>query len=245
MLTKKPLSPQRERKAAAPARKTKKLQVRKKPLPDSESVVERIITEIRDRVRSGQFAPGQRLVEADLQRLFSASRGPIREAIRRLTAEGILDQRHNIGAAVRELSPEEVINIFSVREVLEGLAARMAAQNIHLHNNRQMLLALEKEFSEERPATPLSYIKYNDRFHSLIVKLSDNNHLVRLEGQFLARIYRLQVDTLTSSPPFMSVREHKAIVKAILDRKPSRAEMLMRRHVRASLKKILEGAKPK
>ena len=103
------------------------LDVLVRAVPDV-SAVERVIAFIRSGIRDGRFAPGQRLIESELQSSLGVSRGSIREAIRRLAAEHILQVELHKGARVRQLSAEEIKNIYQVREVLEGPPGRYPAQ---------------------------------------------------------------------------------------------------------------------
>jgi DNA-binding GntR family transcriptional regulator len=195
---------------------------------------------MRDRIRDGRLAPGQRLVEADMQRLFQASRGPIREAVRRLAAEGLVELRHNAGAVVRALAREEVENVFRIREALEALAARLAAENVRRGADPGELIELEARFHRDFDGSPVAYMHYNDTFHDLVVKLSKNEQLIQLVRQLHARVYRLQVEALRSSGSYAdSRREHSAIVRAIAKGAAAAAERLMRDHIRRRLPEIL------
>lgn len=206
------------------------------------SIVDTITDGIRRRIREGHFAPGQRLVETDLQTIFGVSRGPVREAIRRLGSEGLLDIRHNVGAMVRSLSRDEVRNVFRVREVLEGLAARMVAEKAGVGEDLSALSDLERRFEKDFDGTAARYIAYNDEFHQAIVNLSGNNHLIEMTHRLQVRVYRLQVDHLNSSEAFRRSRaEHKSILAALRDGDGARAERLMRKHVRERLPDILYG----
>jgi DNA-binding GntR family transcriptional regulator len=204
------------------------------------SLVENIVERVRDRIRDGRLAPGQRLVEADMQRLFEASRGSIREAVRRLAAEGLVELRHNSGAIVRALAPEEVANVFRIREALEALAARLAAENVRRGANPGELLELEARFHRNFDGSAVGYMRYNDAFHDLVVRLSGNEQLIQLVRQLHVRVYRLQVEALRSSASYIdSRREHGAIVRAIAKGDGATAERLMRRHIRRRLPEIL------
>src|SRR5690606_25288908 len=90
----------------------------------------------------GRFAPGQRSVTSELMDDVGISRGSLREAFSRLAAEGLLDLVPNRGALVRRLTRSELISLFRIREVLEGLAARQAAEVIHEGNNHQAFSAM-------------------------------------------------------------------------------------------------------
>src|SRR5262249_54932236 len=97
----------------------------------AETVVEHVIKSIRESVRQGRLAQGERLVVADLAKAFGVSVGPVREAIRRLAGEGLLEFTPHCGASVRAYTERDVREIFQVRGAIEGLAARLAAENIH------------------------------------------------------------------------------------------------------------------
>src|SRR5690554_6397314 len=79
------------------------------------------LNQLRAAIQHGQFAPGQRLIEVDLMKAFSVTRGPLREALRRLGVEGIVELVPNRGAIVKEFSPNELVDLFRIRESVEGL----------------------------------------------------------------------------------------------------------------------------
>src|ERR1700716_1155716 len=95
-----------------------------------ETVVEHTISALRDAIRDGRVAPGQRLVVADITKMLGVSNGPVREAIRRLTGEGLVEITPHRGASVRKFTPDDVREIFQLREVIEGLAARLSARKM-------------------------------------------------------------------------------------------------------------------
>src|SRR3982074_2617130 len=95
-----------------------------------ETVVEHTISALRDAIRDGRVAPGQRLVVADITKMLGVTNGPAREAIRRLTGEGLVEIIPHRGASVREFTSGGVYDISQFREVIEGLAARLAAEKM-------------------------------------------------------------------------------------------------------------------
>src|ERR1700722_14737920 len=100
---------------------------------------DRVVEAITDGIRAGRFVPGQRLLEADLTHDLSVSRGPVREALKRLAAEGIVTLTRHRGAYIRALQREEAKKILLVLEVLTGLAASLAAHEINAPGNRQRM----------------------------------------------------------------------------------------------------------
>src|SRR3546814_7375523 len=96
----------------------------------SGDTVERVAAILKEQILDGSLAPGQRLISRDLIEELGISRGPLREAFRRLAADRLIELIPNRGAVVRRLSRAEIINLFQIREALEGQAARLAAERI-------------------------------------------------------------------------------------------------------------------
>jgi len=210
----------------------------------SESVVEKIIRRIKLNILNGGYAAGQRLIEADVQRMTGASRGPVREAMKRLAAEGLLEIFHQKGARVRHLTREEIENLYDVRELMEGLAARKAAAYARDPQFRKQLSEVERSFSENYDGSPTSYMKYNERFHHLIVGRSGNSQLVMLVGSLQIPVVMLRLYTIIDRK-FVEAAHHQHldIVKALLSGDGGKAERAMRRHIRSSKASVLERAK--
>jgi DNA-binding GntR family transcriptional regulator len=206
------------------------------------SVVERVIAHIRAGIRDGRFAPGQRLIESDLQSALGVSRGPVREGIRRLAAENVLHLELHKGARVRQVSAAEINSIYEVREVLEGLAARLAAENSG--RAASGLPALEKEFDRSFDGTSQSYLHYNEQFHRLILQMSGNAELSRLVENLHIPTFILLVHVLVDAPSIKRARaEHRPIVQAILKKDGPKAERAMRAHIRSTRRFVLREAK--
>jgi DNA-binding GntR family transcriptional regulator len=214
------------------------------PAAPDASAVERVIGFIRNGIRDGRFAPGQRLIENELQTSLHVSRGSIREAIRRLAAEHIVQVELHKGARVRQLSADEIKNIYQVREVLEGLACRLAAENVKPADARlTALAALEKEFDRDFDGTAQGYLRYNERFHRLILQMADNAELSRLIGNLEIPSFILLVHVLVSAESIKRARaEHRPIVQAIAKRDGAKAERAMRSHIRRTRESVLKIA---
>lgn len=200
---------------------------------DGPTLVDRVVEAIYRGIKEGRFVPGQRLVEADLTRQLDVSRGPLREALRRLSSEGFITIEPHKGAIVRKMTREDVLHIFSVREVLEGFAARLAAENIAAADNRQRLSAVLKEMQAHYDANDLvDYMESNEKFHDLVVELSGNRHLQALVSQLRTPLYRYQFDHLMNvSSKRNSMDGHKMIADAILKGDGAAAEQAMKNHV--------------
>lgn len=198
--------------------------------------VDRLVQGLREGILTSHYAPGQRLVEADLTRRFGVSRGPLREAFRRLTAEGLLQIVPNCGALVRRLTYEETVELHQIRAALEPLAARLAAQAIDKDGNRRRFeSAISRIWSTARRLHS-AYHQENRQFHLSIFEFCGNHQLTEMSRQLQLPLIMLQLgDTKTPRTFRESVVEHREIASAILDSDADAAEEAMRRHlVRAS-----------
>jgi DNA-binding GntR family transcriptional regulator len=207
----------------------------------AETVVEYTISALREAIREGRFAPGQRLVVADVTRAFGVSAGPVREAIRRLTGEGLIDIVPHRGATVREFTLREIREIFELREVVEGLAARTAARRIEEGDHRKRLEASRDEMIGVVDKGP-DYVAHNQSFHALLYEIAGNGKAVEIATQLTLPIYRMNFHRLMD-PAYArtSMDEHEAVVAAILAGDEDRAEIEMRRHIRHSGAAMIEA----
>src|ERR1700677_4954504 len=122
--------------------KSHHIKTRKATLPEEPvhlSSPDRIVETITDSIRAGRFVPGQRLVEGDLTHSLGVSRGPVREAMKRLAAEGVITLTPHRGAYIRALQRGEAKQLLTVMEVLTGLAANLAAQQIRIKENSKRM----------------------------------------------------------------------------------------------------------
>lgn len=199
-----------------------------------ETVVEYTINALREAIREGRLAQGQRLVVADVTRMLGVSNGPVREAVRRLTGEGLVEIQPHRGATVREFSARDVREIFQIREVLEGLAARLAAERIGAADFRARLQASQDD-AHAVLAKGAGYIEHNQAFHELIYEMADNARVQEQSRQLTLPIYRLRYHHLMDREyARTSAAEHALVTEAILDGDGVRAERLMRNHIRNS-----------
>lgn len=199
------------------------------------SAVEQAMNSIRDRIRSGDWGPGHRLVESDLTVELGVSRGPLREALGRLSVEGLVTMQPHRGAMVSKLSIDDLRALYQVREVLEGLAARLVAERVDETDVREMAT---KELEVMRGSGRLSrqeYFDENSRFHGLLIEFSGNPHLLESTSRFGTQLYRYTMRALLDDDSIATSRaEHLAILDAVLAGKAAEAEALMRDHVHTS-----------
>jgi DNA-binding GntR family transcriptional regulator len=195
--------------------------------------VERVLDYLRDGILNSRFAPGQRLIEADLSRDLGVSRGSLREAFRRLSAEGLIQLVPNRGAVVRRLSLRETMELFQIRRELEGLAARLAALNIGDPEVRKAFdAAIVPIWNEEPRLSSVAYLDENKQFHDAVMAASGNIQLTVVSQQLQLPLIMSQLsNALTAEILRESVCEHRLIANAVLAGNPAAAEAAMRKHL--------------
>lgn len=197
---------------------------------------EGIFLRIRQAIVEGNIPAGSKISEPELARQFGISRAPLREAIARLEACKLVVRKPNVGARVVSLSFHDLMSLYELREVMEGLGARLAAENM-TDEERTDLLALLKKHEELTPLQDgIAYFqKEGDLdFHYSVVRGSRNQHLITLlclDLYHLLRMYRFQFG-MPGTRSRNAFREHEYIAEAIVNRDGEHAEILMRRHIR-------------
>ncbi|GAL36483.1 propionate catabolism operon transcriptional regulator of GntR family [Vibrio maritimus] len=200
----------------------------------SENLTEQLIEEIVE----GRIESGSKISEPELAKRFEVSRGPLREAIMRLEGLGLIERIPHVGARVITLTQHKLVELYSVREALEGMAARLAAAHISDEEIAELegLLGRHSEHIDEVAGASYFHQHGDFDFHYRIIKASQNSQLVHLlcnELYHLLRMYRYQ-SPRTQSRPEAALKEHLFILDAIKNRDQELAELLMRRHISRS-----------
>jgi DNA-binding GntR family transcriptional regulator len=203
-----------------------------------------VVDAIRDAITSGDFAPNQRLVEAELSEQFGASRAGVRNAIVQLATEGLVERIQNRGARVRAVSLDEAIEITEVRMALEGLCAAKAAERA-TKDERRELREIGKQMRDAVAAADVfGYSDLNKQLHALILTVSGQHTacavLGRLRGQNVRRQFRL---AMHPGRPSVSLPQHLAIIEAICSGDSEAAEAAMRNHLRSVIEVLPEVEK--
>ena len=182
-------------------------------------------------VFDGALHRGSRLSVPELATRLGVSRTPVREAIQRLVREGLAVEEPHRGAVVATFDTRELIEIYELREVLEGLAARLAAARIDV----PALEALRGALAEHRAAigrgdTP-AHFDLDLRFHRLVSETGGNANLAHALGLLQSKIRLAMLSTSVTAGPAQALADHEAILAAIESRAPDRAEAAARRHI--------------
>lgn len=209
------------------------------PLPgQAGTVVETTIQAMREAILDGRFLPGQRLVVADLQQRYGISAGPVREAIRRLTGEGLVDVLPHRGAVVRRFSERDVREYFEVREGLDGVAARLAAGNIHRGDYRDRLVARLEAFRSATEKGGDELLATRVLLRDLIFEIAGNMRLAEIASRLIYPALSERLHKLQPARAASSFAELEKVVKAIMEGDGLEAERLMRLHLRHSASAI-------
>ena len=206
------------------------------------TITERLYRQLGKAIVEGEIQAGSKLSEPELALRYGVSRGPLREAIRRLEAVNLVELKPNVGARVVSLSLEQLLEVYLVREALEGMAARLAALHMPQTEVADLRALLETHQRQmERDDSWAYFQKEGDLdFHYRIVQGSGNRRLIRLlcnELYQVVRMYRFQFG-MASPRARPAYDEHRLIVDAIEARDGEQAEMLMRFHIRASRRNV-------
>ena len=223
--------------------KTKKSEAEKETSElKAETLADRVFGLLSEAIIKAELLPGSKISEPEIARRYGVSRGPLREAIRRLQERKLVTRTPHFGARVVSLSPATLAEIFTVREALEGIATREAATNItqeEVEYLRSLLRSHEPQFAKSDTAS-YSQGSADEDFHFAIARFSRNGLLISLlcnEYYQLIRLYRSQHKSVTGRAKRAFV-EHCRIVDALADGDAELAELLMRRHVAAARKGI-------
>jgi DNA-binding GntR family transcriptional regulator len=204
---------------------------------------ERVYRRLRADILNGTLGPATRLVELQLASQFEVSRTPVREALTRLAAEGLVATDPARGVLVRGIDPAEAYDIYVIREVLEGLAARLAAEVVtsaQLSKLRVLTELMQDAADNQRWE---AVVQMNISFHEVLYSAADNQRLAVM-GRSMEETVRRYSGLAFSSAERLAevVREHVDIIRALEDGDPDRAEAIAREHMvraRANLAHIM------
>ena len=200
-----------------------------------------VVDWVREHIRHGRLVPGQRLVEADIVAATGASRGKVREALRRLESEGLLTIEEFRGASVKRLGRDEVRQIYQARMALEGLAARECALRAD-PALRARLAAIQQELNDgEDTGNHDRFASLNATWHGLIIAGSGNEYIAHFLKRLTVPIYRLLFASFYTAQRIASANaDHRVITAAIVEGRADDAEQAMRAHIHNGLDALIE-----
>ena len=200
---------------------------------------QRVYEHLREEILSEHLEPGAELLEVPLSEELGVSRGPIREAIGRLAAEGLVTVRPRRGAVVRSLSKDEFLELYQVREALEVMAVRLAVPRLTPDDVAQLEDVVEHMSAHAERDEVAEFFAANLAFHGRLFAASGNTKLQELYAQLLGQMGRFRMRSLTLRGNLQrSVAEHRAILRAAKRGDADRAAHLMSEHIRVPQRRL-------
>jgi DNA-binding GntR family transcriptional regulator len=195
-------------------------------------------------ISAGDLAPGDSLSEVALAQSFNISRTPIREALKQLSTEGLVDIVPRVGTFVAKPTLREIVELFQVKVVLEGLSVRLLAQRGAVPELEALRRNVEDSEAAVKVGDSATYADLVAEFHELIAIGADNTKLLAAYRLLMNQLaYGRLVRTSLGRPGRLprSLAEHRRVLELIEAKEPDGAEAAMREHVRASAHVVLEA----
>lgn len=205
------------------------------------STVRRIEMALKEEISVGELAPGMRLDEARLAERFGVSRTPIREALSRLTAQGILIPGEKRGVFVAEYSREELSQIFEAMHEIEAACARVASQRLNLLARTEIEFAQADCMAAAEAGDRAAYLRANEAFHMAIYQATGNPYMAEIAIEFRRRTGPFRAKKFESKADLIeSAENHRDLIENIFSEDSTTASNGMRSHMTASFVQTLK-----
>lgn len=210
------------------------------PIAKAESLHGAVVTRLRAMIQDGELAPGEQIVETSLSAMFGISRTPMREALKVLASEGLVELRPRRTPVVATVDASEIMAIFEVMEGLEALAGRRAAENA----TPEDMAALWSKHAElvacQAHGDKIGYMARNNEFHDMIVQLAGNSVLAATYAGFVVKIQRARAAANYDDVRWHeSTAEHELILKAFESGTPDEVATALVDHMRRTGRAVL------
>ena len=206
---------------------------------DNLTLSQRVYEHLRDEILADHLLPGTELSEVALSKELAISRGPIREAMGRLAAEGLITMRPRRRAEVRSLTPQELIDAYQVREALEVMAVRLLIRRVTEADLARLEELIDQMAAHSAEGAVREFFTANVSFHELLCELSGNPKLQEVHHRLEGEIGRFQNRSLALRGSMDdSLTEHRAILAAVRLRDEDRAAALTAEHIRAPAERL-------
>ncbi len=200
-------------------------------LKKHQTLREQIVSSLRESIIKGELSPGQKLTEPELADRLGISRTPIREAFRQLESEGFLTVIPRRGAVVSKITRKEIDEFYELKSLLEGYAARIAAEKINekgiekLRKINEQLIKLAEEGDIE------AFFLKNEEFHRTFISYCGNEKLLEFREHVVQRFMRFRLEALAVPGRLMdSVKQHRTIIRALARKDGRLAEAVVLEH---------------
>lgn len=211
---------------------------------DYKPLREVIFNTIREAIIIGELKPGERLMEVQLAEKMGVSRTPVREAIRKLELEGLVEMLPRKGARVANLSEKDIMDVLEVRSTLDGLASSLSALRITDDEIKELKHILAQFITCVEKNNLQGSIRKDVEFHDVIYRSSRNDKLIQISNNLREQVQRYRVIYMKDySSSSELVKEHTEILDAISRRDPDAAMKVARLHIKKQEESIIRSVK--
>jgi DNA-binding GntR family transcriptional regulator len=206
----------------------------------ANSLRSRIFNHIQRDILNGVYEPGESLTETKLSEELGVSRTPVREALRQLELEGLVQSIPNKGVFVKGVSSQDIKDIYTIRMLIEGLAARWATEKITPSEIEELKEAVELEEFYTMKNNTGQLLQFDTRFHDIIYRACKSKPLMHVLSTFHNYVRKARKMSLSSPERAKrALEEHKAILQAIIENDAEKAERLATEHVKKASENLL------
>lgn len=207
------------------------------------TLAEQVYLRLRDDILGNVYPPDAALPEKVLAAQLNVSRVPVREALQRLSSDGLVTLRPRHGAVVKSLSPQQFLDAYRVREALEELAIRLALPNLSAEDMVQLAELQEEMRTHAAADDPEAFFSANRTFHALFIERSENDYLKNIYYPLMDQMRRHISSSLGLRGGLeRSIEEHQAILDAVRAGDASEASRLLREHIHVPQRALEESA---
>ncbi|MBQ9091683.1 MAG: GntR family transcriptional regulator [Anaerotignum sp.] len=206
-----------------------------------------VFNTLRDAILTGKLVPGERLMENQLAEKLGVSRTPVREALRMLELENLVELVPRKGAQVLDMSEKDIVNILEVRSALEGLATSLACKKMS-KEDLQQLKNMEVDFEKAVADNDVEhFVDIDEDFHDLIFAATENDKLINIFRNLRIQLYRYRMAQAKNNETSMStiVAHHRSIIRAIENHDAEEGASIAQGHIKYQTESILRFVRNK
>ena len=206
-----------------------------------------VFNTLRDAILTGKLVPGERLMENQLADKLGVSRTPVREALRMLELENLVELVPRKGAQVLDMSEKDITNILEVRSALEGLATSVACKKMS-KEDLQQLKNMEVDFEKAVADNDVErFVDIDEDFHDLIFSATENDKLINIFRNLRIQLYRYRMAQAKNNDTSMStiVAHHRSIIRAIENHDAEEGASIAQGHIKSQTESILRFVRNK
>jgi len=209
------------------------------PLTESPSLDKLAYDQIKEAILTFQFLPNQALIEGDLASQLGISKTPVRDALMRLEKEGLVVRLAYKGTYVSDINNQDMMEIYQIRIVLEGLAIRLAAEAMVEEDFDALQKLIERHEVTLKQHDVRLVSEINSKFHNIIIARCSNHRLTDMLHVLDDHLKRYRLLSISQGQRFVkSVPEHRAILEALRARDAEKAEQAMRVHLQSAMEDL-------